>query len=243
MRIFVIGDIHGALRALVQLIQALKLMPKDRLIFLGDYVDGWSESAQVIDYLIGLSEEQDCVFIKGNHDVWCQNWLENSVADSVWLEHGGKGAVESYATLSKAKKTRHLNFFKAMYYYYIDTENRLFVHAGFKSVTGVKTEVNRTNFYFDRSLWETALSLENGIKNNTVILPERLPNYSEIFIGHTPTVNYKQNLPMRALNVWNIDTGAAFKGRLSAIEVNSKKVTQTDFVYLLYPKEMGRNKA
>ena len=53
-RTFVIGDIHGGLRALVQVLNQLKVTEKDTLIFMGAYVDGWSESAQVIDFLIEL---------------------------------------------------------------------------------------------------------------------------------------------------------------------------------------------
>jgi serine/threonine protein phosphatase 1 len=52
MRSFAIGDIHGGLKALKQLIERLKLTNDDHLIFMGDYVDGWSESAQVIKYVI-----------------------------------------------------------------------------------------------------------------------------------------------------------------------------------------------
>ena len=69
MRTLVIGDIHGGLRALKQLLETLDLQASDQLIFLGDYVDGWSEAAQVIDFLINLQDQYSCVFIKGNHDI------------------------------------------------------------------------------------------------------------------------------------------------------------------------------
>jgi serine/threonine protein phosphatase 1 len=39
MRTLVIGDIHGGLRALHQIIER-HVTPQDTLIFLGDYVDG-----------------------------------------------------------------------------------------------------------------------------------------------------------------------------------------------------------
>ena len=55
-RILVIGDIHGGLRALHQIMERAKVTTTDTLIFLGDFVDGWSESPQVIDFLIDLSK-------------------------------------------------------------------------------------------------------------------------------------------------------------------------------------------
>ena len=81
-RTLVIGDIHGGLRALIQVFEKASVSKNDTLIFLGDYVDGWSDSAQVIAYLIGLSGEQPCVFIKGNHDAWCEDWLRTGIGDS-----------------------------------------------------------------------------------------------------------------------------------------------------------------
>ncbi len=54
MRTFVIGDIHGGLIALKQVLERASVTNKDTLIFLGDYVDGWSQSPQVIDFLIEL---------------------------------------------------------------------------------------------------------------------------------------------------------------------------------------------
>jgi serine/threonine protein phosphatase 1 len=46
---------------------------------------------------------------------------------------------------------------------------------------------------------------------------------------------------MKAANVWNVDTGAAFTGRLSALNIDTKKYFQSDVVRTLYPQEKGRN--
>lgn len=47
---FVIGDIHGGLKALQQLMERMQPKEEDTLVFLGDYVDGWSESAMLMEY-------------------------------------------------------------------------------------------------------------------------------------------------------------------------------------------------
>ena len=47
MRKLVVGDIHGGYKALLQILERANVTPEDRLIFLGDYVDGWSQSAEV----------------------------------------------------------------------------------------------------------------------------------------------------------------------------------------------------
>jgi serine/threonine protein phosphatase 1 len=242
MRTFAVGDIHGGLKALIQLIESLEVTPKDRFIFLGDYVDGWSESAQVIQYLIELSKTNDCVFIKGNHDVWCEQWLATGIENRVWFNHGGKESIASYKSFTKEQKKEHLDFFKAMPLYHIDDEKRLFVHAGFTSMHGVEKEYDQVNFYFDRTLWEMALTMDKRIDENSEIYPKRLKHYAEIYIGHTPTINYFKMHPMNAINVWNVDTGAAFTGRLSAIDIETKDIFQSDILRNLYPNELGRNK-
>ncbi|MDN3491184.1 metallophosphoesterase family protein [Winogradskyella bathintestinalis] len=242
MRTLAIGDIHGGFRALKELMDKLQIRKDDQFIFLGDYVDGWSESAQVVQYLIALSENYNCTFIKGNHDVWCEHWLRLGEANAVWLEHGGQGTMKSYEAFDKANKKQHLEFFESMKLYHIDNQNRLFLHAGFTSMHGVENESHKENFYFDRTLWEMALTMDKRIQKNSELYPDRLKHYNEIYIGHTPTINYKITEPMHAINVWNVDTGAAFTGPLSAIDIDTKAIFQTDKVMEFYPDENGRNK-
>ena len=126
--------------------------------------------------------------------------------------------------------------------YHIDDKNRLFVHAGFVSMHGPAREYSDTNLYYDRTLWEMALSFDDRIKKDSIFYPKRLKLFNEIYIGHTPTINFDSVVPMQAINVWNIDTGAAFYGRLSCIDIDTKKVYQSDVLPSLYPNEKGRNK-
>ncbi|WP_400076505.1 metallophosphoesterase family protein [Winogradskyella sp. R77965] len=242
MRTLAIGDIHGGLKGLIQLLKRANVTADDTLIFVGDYVDGWSESAQVIEYLIELSKVNECIFIKGNHDIWCEQWLAEGLENDVWYLHGGKETIESYEDFTNEQKRVHLDFFEAMPLYHIDDNKRLFVHAGFTSMHGVEREFDIRGFYFDRTLWEMALTMDKRIEKNSKLYPNRLKHYDEIYIGHTPTINFGRVEPMNAINVWNIDTGAAFTGKLSAIDIETKEVFQSDILKDLYPNEKGRNK-
>ncbi|WP_291906760.1 metallophosphoesterase family protein [Chitinophaga sp. CB10] len=237
-RIIAIGDIHGGLRALIQLLEKLQPDASDQLIFLGDYVDGWSESAQVIDLLIRLSTELTCIFIKGNHDAHCESWLTGHPLNPRWLTGHGYSTIWSYAGYTAAQKLTHLEFFRSMKYFYTDASNRLFVHGGFTAANGPAYEDDVSVLTKDRTLWELARASDSRDK---AIFPKKLQLFKEIFVGHTPTLNYDSDVPMHACNMWNIDTGAVFYGRLSAIDVVTKEVVQTDVVKELYPGERGRN--
>lgn len=241
-RTLVIGDIHGGLKGLRQVIKRVNLAPEDHLIFLGDYVDGWSESAQVIDYLMELNEEYQCDFIFGNHDAWCYDWLRDGTTNSIWLMHGGRETIRSYQNHTSSDKELHLLFFKEMENYLIDDQNRLFVHAGFSSMHGPAKEHYMTNYSWDRTLWETAMAAHGRIERDENAYPERLKLFKEIFIGHTPTTKWGIMHPWNRANIWNVDTGAAFKGMLSVMDVDTREIWQSEPLTELYPNEKGRNK-
>ncbi|MBF02279.1 MAG: serine/threonine protein phosphatase [Flavobacterium sp.] len=240
-RTLVFGDIHGGLRALQQLFERAEITTSDTLIFLGDYVDGWSESVAVIQFLIETAQKQDCIFIRGNHDTWCMDYLATDIAERKWLFHGGILTFEAYHALEKNKKSEHLIFFKKMKDYHVDAQNRLFIHAGFSSMHGPSHETYSSNYSWDRTLWETAVSMDKDLKKNSELFPKRLLLFDEIYIGHTPTINYGITIPMQKANVWNIDTGAAFTGKISCLDIDTKRFWQSDAVQTLYPNEKGRN--
>ena len=243
-RTLVVGDIHGGLRALHQIIERANVTRNDTLIFLGDYVDGWSQSPNVIDYLIELNQQQNCIFIRGNHDKLLLDWLTNNdenIDEGMWFKHGGEATVLAYATVSENKKNIHIEFLKSLQNYYLDEHNRLFVHAGFTNMNGVLYEFFPKLFYWDRTLWETALALDKTIEKSSVFYPRRLALYKEIYIGHTPVTRIKNTIPTQKASVWNIDTGAAFNGPLTIIDIDTKEYWQSELLPTLYPTEKGRN--
>jgi serine/threonine protein phosphatase 1 len=240
-RTLVIGDIHGGLRALHQIIDRANVSKADKLIFLGDYVDGWSQSPGVIDYLIDLKTKQECVFLRGNHDDLLYEWLSQSKENLEWYKHGGESSVEAYLSVTDEIKRKHISFLESLQDYYLDNENRLFIHAGFTNLNGVEYEYFPKLFYWDRTLWETALSLDPNISKDSDFYPRRFKKYNEIYIGHTPVTRIDKTVPVQKANVWNMDTGAAFKGPLTIMDVETKKFWQSEPVFMHYPIEKGRN--
>jgi len=240
-RTLVIGDIHGGLRALHQLFERANISQKDTLIFLGDFVDGWSESPKVLDFLIALNTKNNCVFIRGNHDELLLEWLENSKDNLQWYQHGGEATVLAYTNVDFETKQKHILFLKNLQNYYLDEQNRLFIHAGFTNMNGIAYEYFPKLFYWDRTLWETALSLDTSIPIDSLFYPRRLKLYDEIYIGHTPVTRIGKTIPIQKACVWNLDTGAAFKGPLTIMDVDTKEFWQSEPLNELYFNEKGRN--
>jgi serine/threonine protein phosphatase 1 len=241
MRTLVIGDIHGGLEALKQVLDRVDPGREDRMVFIGDYVDGWSEAFGTIEYLIELSSIHNCIFIRGNHDELLRDFLKTGKARELWLAHGGGSSRDSYAGRSGKEIGKHLQFLDALKNFYVDEQQRLFVHAGFTNMHGPQHEYYPKLVYWDRTLWEMVCSLDPSIAEDSELYPKRLKHFKEIYIGHTPVSRIGRDRPVNFANVWNVDTAAAFKGRLSVLDAETKQLWQSDPVWTLYPDENGRN--
>jgi serine/threonine protein phosphatase 1 len=240
-KIFVVGDIHGGLKALEQVLAKAAVNANDTLIFLGDYVDGWSESLQVLEFLMAYQQTQKCIFVKGNHDDLLLNYLKKGTYSEEWLIHGGISTLEAYKNADGTLKQKHIDFLESLLDYYLDSNNRLFLHAGFTNLKGVNYEYFKKIFYWDRTLWETAVGLNPEISIDDLRYPPRLNLYPEIYIGHTPTTRLGSPIPLQKACIWNVDTGAAFQGSLTIMDCETKAFWQSDPLPDLYPLEKGRN--
>ena len=241
MKTVVIGDIHGGFKALKQLIERANLPSDTKYIFIGDYVDGWSQVAEVISYLIDFSQSNDCIFIRGNHDELLYKYLLSGESNPMWLAQGGESSIKSYFNISEEEKEKHLLFFQNLINYHIDSKNRIFLHAGFANQHGPQYEYYPNLVYWDRTLWEMVCAMDLSIPENDGRYPRRLKHFKEIYIGHTPVTRVGLDKPANFANVWNVDTGAAYKGKISMLDVDSKEIWQSDAVYSFYPNEKGRN--
>lgn len=241
MRKLVVGDIHSGLKALEQLLVRAEVTTNDHLIFLGDYVDSWSDAFETVNFLIDLDKTHRCTFIRGNHDELCKDWMLTGEENSTWLAHGGAATRDSYLKAGKQHWDAHIAFYESLKNTYVDKENRLYLHAGFTNLKGIEYEFFNELFYWDRTLWELAKAINPGLQPSDKNYPKRLSNYLEIFIGHTPISKTGKAIPQNGANVWNVDTGAAFKGSLTAMDVDTKEFWQSDAVESFYPGEKGRN--
>jgi len=241
MRTLVIGDIHAGLKALQQLLLRAKVTQEDHLIFLGDYVDSWSDAYETVEFLIALGKSHNCTFIRGNHDELCRKWMQTGEEKPQWLIHGGTATRDSYLKAGRDNWAAHLDFYATLKNHYLDAHNRLFLHAGFTNQNGIDFEYFEQLFYWDRTLWEMAKAMDSSLKPGDANYPKRLTHYKEIFIGHTPLSKKAMAIPRNEATVWNVDTGAAFMGPITALDVDTKEFWQSDAVISFYQGERGRN--
>lgn len=101
MATFAIGDVHGNLRALEDLLE--KLTPvigeEDTLVFLGDYIDRGPDTAGCIARIIRLREESGfpVITLLGNHEEWMLKTLRDYHAHSWILGMEAFHTIASYS--------------------------------------------------------------------------------------------------------------------------------------------------
>ena len=104
-KIFIVGDIHGCLDPLKRLMEKIPWRPdRDRLIFLGDFVDRGKNSKGVVDYVLALhrcSSQIDCLV--GNHEVLLLNYMDGNDRGLYFL-NGGWSTLESYRAENPEEK-------------------------------------------------------------------------------------------------------------------------------------------
>lgn len=168
MRLIAIGDIHGEIYKLNNLLAKLDIKSDDTLIFLGDYIDRGYYSKQVIDKLIELSKSCQCEFLMGNHEYYLLKMLSgDNYAKYFFQEYGGMQTLDSYGKLENIIKI-HGTFFNNLRTYYL-TDNYLFVHAGIRPDKNFKEQDS-----FDMLM----------IRDNFINYKHKLKQ--KVIFGHTP---------------------------------------------------------
>jgi serine/threonine protein phosphatase 1 len=231
---FIIGDIHGAYKALIQCLERSGFdYKKDLLIGLGDVADGWNQVYECVEELLKITNRID---IQGNHDHWTLDWMENGFMPEHHRGQGGQATMTSYKDHNYYSIGAHRNFFKMQIKYYKDWKDRVFVHGGFNKDYPLSAGNDVHNYSWNRKLWDQALSAESGKQKLRFI-----EDISEVFIGHTSLTRWEIDFPKKAAQVYNLDTGAGFDGKLSIMNIDTYEVFQSDNVQKLYPDQKGRN--
>ena len=200
MKKIVISDIHGQLRMLLDVINAIDCSAIDEFIFLGDYVDRGPESSGVINYLINFSKDHNCVFLKGNHEDMMLRAFENEEDKYLWLLNGGTKTINSYDGAYPSKHVDWLNKLKLIH----EDEKNIYVHAG------IDPEKKLSEQKESDLLW---------IRDDFYMHPTGLKK--TVVFGHTPILHLNKIDSVKADKI-ACDYGAAYPrhgGFLKAVEV------------------------
>ena len=194
---------------------------KDRLIVMGDVCDGYPEVRRCIDELLKIKQ---CDLVIGNHDMWALDWALKGDMPGIWTKQGGDRTMASYN--GGPMPQTHIDFLKSGHLW-LEVGNKLFVHAGFEP--DLPLEQNSAQvLVWDRDLLKDAREAANYRRE------AQITKYDDIFIGHTTTEIYRTLQPIHVCNVWDLDTGAGWSGKLTIMDIDTKEYWQSELSKDLY---------
>lgn len=257
MRTFVLGDSHGGYKAFLQCLQRSGFDKEgDTLICLGDTCDGYPEVRELIDELLTV---KNLIFIKSNHDEWALQWMKTGYRERFWVTQGGRATLTSYGHINDEYTDAgmpptnvpqsHIDLIDKGLWYYLDDKNRLFVHGGIDPNQKDLEKQNHELLIWDRDL--VRMALLNHPRQSKAVPPRparkqsyKWGGYDEIFVGHTSTcysiTGELRFEPTKLCNVWMLDTGGGWEGKLTIMNVDTHDYWQSDLVSELYPSHVPR---
>lgn len=218
-RVYAIGDVHGRLDLLHDLLRRIADDHKARggevaceIILLGDLIDRGPDSAGVVELARAwVDPMMTLVTLKGNHEASLQAVLEGETRWLLsWLSYGGQACLESYgldpavlmsgelemiiSAARKAVPASHQSFIASLPLM-ARRGDYAFVHAGVKPGVPLEAQVEAD------LIWIRDEFLDSPVDHGAVIVH-----------GHT----IRPEIELRPNRI-GIDTGAYRSGKLSAV--------------------------
>lgn len=218
-RIYAIGDIHGRLDLLHDLIDLLHMDAKsrpalrNRVVILGDFVDRGPDSRQLIE-LLNARQSADFVILKGNHEAAMLDALRGDFAAlDLWMQYGGDATLNSFGVADsvirsddpqmivqaarKAIPKRLVKWMQRLPLYH-RAGPYFFVHAGIMPGVPLAKQTAKDMMWIRRTFTDSLDAHEAMIVHGHTIYEEG------VFFG---------------ANRIGVDTGAYRTGKLSAVGI------------------------
>ncbi|MBT3170734.1 MAG: serine/threonine protein phosphatase, partial [Rhodospirillaceae bacterium] len=104
VRVYAIGDLHGRLDLLRQLLDKISIdsasrgARRNKIIFLGDYIDRGGVARTLLDFIsTGPVDGFETVYLVGNHEDYLLRFMDDTTIGPQWLKYGGRNTLDNYA--------------------------------------------------------------------------------------------------------------------------------------------------
>ena len=205
--IYAIGDIHGSLQKLRDLIARCERHSDGRpatFVFLGDYIDRGPDSRGVVEALMDRQSQQpECVIaLKGNHEAVAIEIIDGKTEAEFWLREGGAATLRSYGVGSARElPDEHIAWLRSLPLCH-DDGRRFFVHAGIDPEKPLDAQSDHDLIWIREPFLSDAR------------------DYGRLIVhGHTPQTT---GVPDFRGNRLNLDTGAVFGRPLDGGRVRNR---------------------
>lgn len=232
-RTLAIGDVHGCLEELRALLSAVAYRAgEDRLVFVGDLVDRGPDPVGVVREVRALAARGDVLLVMGNHEEKLLRWRKRALEERTL---GKKNLMtpppperlaewealeeDDCAWLADRPVTADA------------APGWVVVHGGFESTASGQQrpqKMMRCRWVDPETGKMVALGEGSFAVPRGVLWSTRWPGPAHVVYGHavhsleTPRIDR----PAPGVECWGIDTGCCFGGRLTALCLETREVTQ-----------------
>jgi serine/threonine protein phosphatase 1 len=229
VRVYAIGDIHGRLDCLNELLARIEADSANyagtkHLIPLGDYIDRGPDSRGVIDRFIQGVPGFDVTALMGNHEQQLISLFETPEAGILWLTYGGLETLMSYdITLSSSRPTPEA-------VYELQGQLReLFPSSHLDWLRGLQTHTVIGDYFFAHAGVDPHTPLHKQKEGDLLWIRDPFLHYRgtlDKVVVHGHTISDEAEILAHRIG---IDTGAYASGRLTALvlEGEERRLLQT----------------
>lgn len=239
---WIIGDIHGELALLDQLLENIARFDPELIVFVGDLIDRGPHVKEVVDRIMDLDTRT--VKLMGNHELMMLNAMEDmgygGSPIELWYYNGGEATMHSFGftsffTFQSEMEGKYLDFFQNLRMAYsfepLDGLKILVTHAGISPEIPVKDQLSLKNYRdLNRYLMEKHIeptgsflwTREDFFRSD----PDQWDNHIVIH-GHTPVLKLKRFITSSGLKSFSfVENDLCIRrrkrgGALASIDIDS----------------------
>ncbi len=216
----VVGDVHGCLDELLELLTALGYGVKRRrenfevapprgrkLAFVGDLVDRGPAAPGVLRLVIDMARSRTAVCVAGNRDVELARAMRGRVAE---VSRGMARTLEQLAAQPKEFRAEVVRFLRGLpSYLLLDAGRMAIAHAGLKEALQGRVTAEARAFALHGEVTHEKDASGFPVRKNWAV---DYRGKALVVHGHTPV-----SAPEWLNNTVNLDTGCVYGGHLTAL--------------------------
>lgn len=231
--IYLMTDIHGDIEKYKAMLDRIEFdKTADKLYILGDCIDRGKHGLLLLNEVMQGIKEGYIVLIKGNHELFMQQYLEGKLRGMLWDAFGGEDTREALDRCTKEEKDMYYEFIKSLPLY-------LKINVSGKEVLLTHSGIDVDYLVYDSEKINVAKSIELGAKKDEYRLlisddihymasKQRKMFDTYVYCGHYPCrriEDHKRDDIYVSDTYTDLDTGNGLEnGRLCCLCINNGNV-------------------